>query len=250
MKTTVNLLLAAFMIAASTSRADVLKMKDGVGIQGLLVDANSVELVFMGVDGTQRAYPIDIVAGIDFAKLPPPPPPPPPPRPAPPTGGLTIPAGTQITVRTIDAIDGKTARPGALYRASIDDPVGVGSRIAIQRGANCTLEVVNIQSGEGMALRMKEINVNGKAYHTSTAYADVDAQGTSKNKSAVKRGVGLGALGAGIGALAGGGKGAAIGALAGGAAGAVSAVGAKGKQINVPTESRLIFSLAAPLPMN
>jgi hypothetical protein len=60
----------------------------------------------------------------------------------------------------------------------------------------------------------------------------------------------LGALGAGIGALAGGGKGAAIGAVAGGTVGAVSAAGAKGKQLNVPTETRLIFSLAAPLPMN
>jgi hypothetical protein len=56
-------------------------------------------------------------------------------------------------------------------------------------------------------------------------------------------------LGAGIGALAGGGKGAEAGAAAGAGVGAVSAVGAKGKQINVPTETRLIFALSAPLPM-
>jgi hypothetical protein len=136
------------------------------------------------------------------------------------------------------------------YRASIDDPVMVGSQTAIPRGANCTLEVVSLQQGSEMALRLREINVQGKAYSTSTQYADVAAQGTSKSKKALRRGVGLGAIGAGIGAIAGGGSGAAIGAAIGGGAGAVSGAAAKGKQINVATETRLIFSLTAPLPMN
>jgi AbrB family looped-hinge helix DNA binding protein len=143
-----------------------------------------------------------------------------------------------------------TAKPGMRYRASIDDPVMVGSQTAIPRGANCTLEVVSLQQGSEMALRLREINVEGKAYSTSTQYADVAAQGTSKSKKAVRRGVGLGAIGAGIGAIAGGGSGAAIGAAVGGGVGAVSGAAAKGKQINVATETRLIFALSAPLPMN
>ena len=101
-----------------------------------------------------------------------------------------------------------------------------------------------------MALRLRDINVAGKAYGTSTEYAEVEATGTSKKKKAVRRGVGLGAVGAGIGAIAGGGSGAAIGAAVGAGVGAVSAAGAKGKQINVPSESRLIFALKAPVPLN
>jgi hypothetical protein len=163
---------------------------------------------------------------------------------------LTIPAGTQITVRTIDNIDGKTAKPGMRYRASIDDAVMVGSQMAIGRGANCTLEVVSLEQGSGMALRLRDVEVGGKVYGMSTQYADVEAQGTSKSRKAVRRGVGLGAIGAGIGAIAGGGSGAAIGAAVGGGAGAISGAAAKGKQINVPTESRLIFALSAPVPMN
>ena len=221
MKTTINLLLGAILVAAGASKADVLKLKQGGGVQGLLVSANSTEIVFMGVDGAQREYPVSAVAGIDFAPLPPPPAPEPP---APPAGVLTIPAGTQITVRMIDAIDGKTAKGGARYRAGIDDPVGVGSQIAIPSGANCTIEVVSLESGKEMALRIRDINVNGKTYSTSTAYAGVEAQGTGKTKKAVRRGVGLGALGAGIGALAGGGQGAAIGAVVGGSVGAISAL--------------------------
>jgi hypothetical protein len=163
---------------------------------------------------------------------------------------MTIPAGTQIVVRTIDAIDGKTATSGARYRASLGDPVSIGSKVVIPAGTNCTVEVVNIESGEGMALRLRSISVGTKMYNVSTQYADIEATGTSKGKKAARRGIGMGALGAGIGAIAGGGQGAAIGAVVGGAVGAASGAAAKGKQINVPTETRLIFSLSAPLPMN
>ncbi len=162
---------------------------------------------------------------------------------------ITIPAGTQITVRTIDAISGKTATPGAQYQASVDEPVLVGSEVAIPAGAGCTIEVVSVQSGEGMALRLRQIEVGGKVFGTSTEFASVAAQGTSKKKKAARRGVGLGALGAGIGAIAGGGTGAAIGAAVGGGAGAATAIGAQGKQLDVPSETRLIFALTAPLPM-
>jgi hypothetical protein len=236
-----KLLIAAIIIAVGVSRADVLKLKKGGAVQGMVVSANSQEVTFMGTDGNEKTYPTAEVAGIEYAPLPP--------KTAV-AAPLTIPAGTQIVVRMIDPVDGKTAKAGARFRASIDDPVGVGSKTAIPRGANCTVEVVSLQSGKDMALRLRDINVAGKTYSTSTEYAKVEAQGTSKTKKAVRRGVGLGALGAGIGALAGGGQGAAIGAVVGGGVGAISAAGAKGKEINVPSETRLIFALKAPLPMN
>ena len=249
MKLKMTMLVAAMTMTVSL-RADILKLKNGSGIQGTLISANSREILFLGVDGSQRKYAIGNVSGIDFAPLPPPPAPKPKAAPVAAQAVMTIPAGTQIAVRMIDNIDGKTARAGMRYGASIDDPVGVGSQTAIPRSANCTVEVVSLQSGEGMALRLREINVGGKVYSTSTEYAEVEATGTSKKKTAVKRGVGLGAVGAGVGALAGGGQGAAIGAAVGGGVGALSAAAAKGKSINVPSETRLIFALKAPLPMN
>lgn len=231
-------------------QADILKLKGGSAVQGTLVTANSSEIVFLGVDGKEKTFSIGDVSGIDFAPLPPPPQAAPAPPAASAAGVLTIPAGTRIMVRTIDAIDGKTARAGMRYRASIDDPVAVGSQVAIPKHTSCTLEVVTVKAGDEMALRLREVNMGGKAYSTSTDDATIDATGTSKSTSAVKRGVGLGALGAGIGAIAGGGKGAAIGAAVGGGVGAVSAAGAEGKQLNVPSETRLSFSLQAPVPLN
>jgi len=237
--------IAAGVLAAlpATALADVLKLKTGPAVQGTLVRANSKEVDFLGTDGAVKTYPISQVAGIDFARLPAA-------QAAPSASALTIPAGTQIVVRTIDAIDGKTAKAGMRYRASLDEPVAVGSQAVIAKGASCTVEVVAIESGKEMALRLRDVNAGGKTYSLSTDYADVDAKGASKTRKAARRGIGLGAAGAGIGALAGGGSGAAIGAVVGGGVGAISAAAAKGKQLNLPSETRLIFSLKAPLPMN
>lgn len=241
-----NSLIAVVTLAALSSPllADVLKLKNGPAVQGTLVRANSKDIDFLGMDGSVKSYPISDVKGVDFAPLPSAAS-----KPAPPAA-VTIPTGTQIVVRTIDAVDGKTAKAGMRYRASIDEPVAVGSQAVIPKGANCTLEVVSIASGKEMAIRLRDVNVNSKSYSLSTEYADVDATGTSKTKKAVRRGIGLGAVGAGIGALAGGGSGAAIGAAVGGGVGAISAAAAKGKQLNLPSETRLIFSLKAPVPMN
>jgi hypothetical protein len=236
MKTKIKI-AAGLLLAGALAHADVLKLKQGAGVQGLLVSANSSEVVFMGTDGVQKSYAVSTVSGVDFAPLPPPPVP-------------AIPTGTQITVRMVDAIDGKTAKGGAVYRATIDDPIGLGTQTVFPRGANCIVEVVSLDEGKNIGLRLKEINVGGKVYALSTEYAHVEAKGASKKKKALRRGVGLGAVGAGIGAMAGGGSGAAIGAVVGGAVGAASAAGADGKQINVPTEARLIFALKTPVPLN
>lgn len=247
MRKSIVFIVMGMLAALSTlAVADVLKLKNGPAVQGTLVRANSRDLDFLGMDGSVKTYPISGVVGVEFAPLPAAAAA----KPAPAAAAMTIPTGTQIVVRTIDAIDGKTAKGGARYRASIDEPVAVGSQSVISKGASCTIEVVAIESGKEMALRLRDVNVGGKSYSLSTDYADIDAQGTSKTKKAVRRGVGLGAVGAGIGALAGGGSGAAIGAAVGGGVGAISAAGAKGKQINLPAETRLIFSLKAPVPMN
>ena len=243
---TLILMMAAMV---SVLQGDLLKLKNGPAVQGTLISANSREIVFLGVDGKQHSYSIGNVSGIDFTPLPPA-------RAAQAPSAakaaavMTIPAGTRIAVRMIDSIDGKTARAGMRYRASLDDPVAVGSQVAFPQYADCTVEVVTVQAGDEMALRLREVNIKGKAYSTSTNDATVEATGTSKGKSAAKRGIGLGALGAGVGAIAGGGSGAAIGAAVGGGVGAASAIGAKGKQLNVPAETRLLFSLQAPVPLN
>ena len=247
------LFLALATTLPLTISADTLRLKAGGSVQGTLISANSREITFLGPDGKSKSYPIDGVAGVDFtagaaaagAAAAAPAPAKPKPAAAP---TVTIPSGTQVTVRMIDSIDGKTAKAGARYRASIAEPISVGSHVAVPDNTSCTVEVVS--AGQDLALRLHNFTLNGKSYSTSAGYAEIKATGTSKTKKAVRRGVGLGALGAGIGALAGGGSGAAIGAAVGGGVGAVSAAAAKGKKLEVPSETQLIFSLQAPVPLN
>ena len=175
------------------------------------------------------------------------------PAPAPPaeraSARVTVPAGTQISVRMIDNIDSAATGSGQIYRASIDDPVAIGDQVAIPRGANCRVQVVKVQGTNEMALKLYDISIGGRVYDTATDYAQLKAEGRSKTSKAVRRGVGLGALGAGIGALAGGGSGAAIGAAVGGGVGTVSGAAAKGPHLKVPAESRLTFTLRSSLPI-
>ena len=73
---------------------------------------------------------------------------------------------------------------------------------------------------------------------------------SSRGARTAKSAAAVGAVGAIIGAIAGGGKGAAIGAGAGAAAGAGSQVFMKGQRVRIPAETLLTFTTegAVPLP--
>jgi len=161
-----------------------------------------------------------------------------------------VPAGTTLTVRMIDNIDSSKTAPGERFRASIDDPVVVGNQVVIPRGADCTVQVVQVQENKQLAIKLYDVTVSGKPHDVAANYAQLQAQGSSKTQKGVKRSVLIGGAGAAIGGIAGGGKGAAIGAASGVGLGAISGAMAQGKTLKVPAETRLIFQLRAPLPIS
>jgi hypothetical protein len=135
-----------------------------------------------------------------------------------------------LTVRMIDNIDSTKTGAGERFRASIDDPVVVGNQVVIPRGAECTVQVVQVQENKQLALKLYDVTVKGKPYDVAANYAQLEAQGTSKTKKGVKRGALLGGAGAAIGGIAGGGKGAAIGVASGVGLGAITAAAAQAKR--------------------
>jgi hypothetical protein len=175
------------------------------------------------------------------------PPPPPKPKPQP----VVIPAGTVLTVRTEQALSSKTSQTGQTFLGTLAQPVkGKGG---LPAGSSVTGTVVTAKAkgkikGEGqLDLTLTSIAVRGHTYHIQTGLLSSTVKGKGK-RTAVTTGAGAGG-GALIGGLAGGGKGAAIGALAGAGAGFLGGTFTGNKQIEIPAETPLSFTLSAPLTL-
>lgn len=164
---------------------------------------------------------------------------------------VTVPSGSVITVRMIDGIDSKTNQPGQSFAASVAAPVAVGDRVVIPQGADATVKLVSAKSSgkftgsAELQLQLASITVRGTPYDVQSG--NYQQSGGSRGKKTAKVVGGGAAAGALIGALAGGGKGAAIGAGIGAGAGAGYQVLTKGSTVKVPSETRIDFTLAAPL---
>jgi BON domain len=176
-----------------------------------------------------------------------PPPPPPPPQPI----TVTVPSSTIVTIRTIDTIDSQTSKTGQTFKGSLDTPIVVDNRVIVPKGVNATLRLVNANSAghysgsSELTVSLDSFVYQGRTYMVSTT--DVQEKGASRGKRSAAVIGGGAVLGALIGGLAGGGKGAAIGAAAGGGGGAAVQGLTKGKQISIPSETRLDFTLHAPV---
>jgi hypothetical protein len=192
---------------------------------------------------TQPAAPVAQPAAPAAA----PAPPPPPPKPV----EITLPAGTTINVHTDTELGSKISQSNQSFSATVADNVRYQGQIIIPRGARAQGVVVVAKAkgkikGEGqLSLRLTRVRTKWGSYAISTSTLDSTEKGKGK-RTAVASGGGAG-LGAIIGGIAGGGKGAAIGALAGAGAGFAGSTFTGNKQIVVPAESLLTFTLAAPV---
>jgi len=173
----------------------------------------------------------------------------PPPAPQPVT--VTIPDGTIVTVRTIDAIDSATASAGQYFNASLDNAVVVDDHVVLPKGLNTRLKIVQASSAgkfkgtSELTVALDTLTYQGKTYTVSTS--EVQEKGGSRGKRSAAVIGGGAALGALIGGLAGGGKGAAIGAGVGAGGGTAVQALTKGQQVKIPPETRLDFTLHAPV---
>ena len=175
------------------------------------------------------------------------------PPPAAPTMGITIPAGTNVIVRTIDPINSDSTGLGATYRASIDEPIIVNGQTVIPRGADATLKVVgDQQSGKiegktAVSLDLYTVTLNGQVVPLTTS--EVTEASSSRGARSAKVIGGTAVLGTLLGAVAGGGRGAAIGAASGAAVGTGAEVLTHGQRVKIPAETRLTFTLNSQVSM-
>jgi hypothetical protein len=166
-------------------------------------------------------------------------------------GAAEVPAGTAIVVRLIDDVDSQRDSVGQTFKASLDEPVMAGERTLIPRNADVLLKLTeDKQSGKisgktELTLDVVSVQVNGRMVDVDTQEVSrASGSRTSKSGQVIGGGTALGAI---IGAIAGGGKGAAIGAISGAAAGGAVQVMTKGEKVKIPSETRLTFTLQQPL---
>ena len=247
------------LLCAFTLQADVVKLKDGRAIQGIFLGGNSRQIDFLSPGGQTLSFPLTSVGSVTFSALPgaggdgaapgaPPAAAAPAARPA-----VMIAAGTLLRVRTIDNIDVDSSKAGAKYRASLDDPIMVGGAVVVPKGADATMQAVQVQQSGKMKgsdliqLKLISVSVRGRTYPVVTSV--VESKGKGEGKATARKTAGGAGLGALIGGIAGGGKGALIGVAAGAATGAI--VSASGQQhLKVPSETRLEFKLESALKVN
>jgi hypothetical protein len=144
-------------------------------------------------------------------------------------------------------VDSETNRVGQTFAASMAEPVTMGGETIIPRGADVVVKLVDAkESGKltgraELTLDLMSVKVDGRMVDINTQ--SVSRESDSRGQRTAKVAGGTAAVGAIIGAIAGGGKGAVIGAGAGGAAGAGAEEVTKGQRVKVPSETRLTFVL-------
>jgi hypothetical protein len=166
--------------------------------------------------------------------------------------GITLPAGTNFTIRMIDAVDSQTSQRGQSFAASLDAAVqDEDGNTIIPRGADVLVKLVDSkQSGKisgraELALSLMSIKINGEM-------VDINTQ-TVSEKSTSRAGRSAGVIGGGavagavLGGILGGGKGAAAGAGVGAAGGTAVELATSGQRVRVPSETRLTFVLDNPV---
>jgi len=250
-------LMGLLCLAASFAWADSLQLKNGSLINGRFIGGTQSEISFQ-VGSTVQKYDIQDVASLKFgpemgetgtftrpsgtdsneART----------KASPLAAALvTIPAGTRISVRTIDGIDSAKNQVGDRFQASLEEPLLVDGNVVVAKGADVYGRLSESKKSgtftgrSELQLELTGIVLNGQTIPVVTG--EYELTGKSRGASTAKRTVGGAAVGSIIGALAGGGKGAGIGAAVGAGAGAGSEIITKGDQVKIPSETLLEFTL-------
>jgi len=176
------------------------------------------------------------------------------PPPAAPVPETVIASGTRLHVRLSETIDTRRNRAGDAFEASLSEPIVFNGETVLPVGTQFRGRVTQadasgrLKGRAVLALTLESFNLEGRDYRVRTSSVErVSAAHKKRNLEFIGGGSAVGAI---VGAIAGGGKGAAIGAAAGGGAGLAGDAATGKEQVSIAAEAPLTFSLQQPLRMN
>lgn len=164
---------------------------------------------------------------------------------------VTVPAGTSIHVRLSTELNTGSTAPGSPFDGTLAEPLVVRGVTVAPRGSLVSGRVTHVVSSGRLkrpaeiSLMLTSITPNG-GQQTSVSTRTWSVSGKSHKKRDITMIGGGAGVGAAIGAIAGGGKGAAIGSAIGAAGGTAGAFATGKKEIDLPAETGITFSLTAP----
>lgn len=165
---------------------------------------------------------------------------------------VTVPAGTELSVRLNDTIDTGKTQAGAAFEGSMAAALVAEGKEVAPVGSKVVGKVTQVVSSGRLStpaeleLVLTSLTPTGGAPVEISTAAWAEKAKSHKTRN-LEMGGGGGGAGALIGALAGGKKGALIGGLAGAAGGTGVAAYTGKKEITLAPETKLTFKLSAPV---
>jgi hypothetical protein len=189
--------------------------------------------------------PVPPPSGPTVAAVPPPPPPVVP-------ANITIPAGIALTIRIDQRISAKTSHAGDRFSGEVVDPVLTSdSSVIVPKGTPVGGVVAasrrrgHFKGASLLELRLTSLTLNGTEYPLATKDMAEHKKGKGKRTAGfIGGGAGLGML---VGGIATGGVGLVVGGLVGGGAGTAAAGMTGNRDLDIPAESIVRFTLAEDL---
>jgi hypothetical protein len=159
----------------------------------------------------------------------------------------TVPSGTHLAVTLSQPISAKNNNVGDTFRGTLAQSVRVNGVTVLRAGTPVTGTVIAAK-GQGRFKGAGELGIEVTSvgpHSVTTAPYEKTQSGKGKRSAAMIGGGGGG--GALIGGLAGGGKGALIGGLLGAGAGTAASAFTGNKDVVIPAESTVTFTLTSPI---
>ncbi|GDY26937.1 hypothetical protein [Agarivorans sp. Toyoura001] len=244
-KTSVYALIFAGLIS-STAHAANIQLKDGRALQGDIVSQNAETLV-LDMQGIEVKLPTEQVASIDFNDtnniVTPAPAAEEPVTSQASNEPVEVPAGTILTIRMSESVNTRQHETGQRFTATLEANLMSGDTVVAKRGSTVYGELSEVKKAgriagsADMAITLTSILINDQMHDIHTDILSSSGANTAGDT------VGKTARAAAIGGLINGSDGAKNGAKVGVGASVLT----QGNDIELPKDSLIEFTLAAPL---